>query len=110
MRNITDKVKLRELLMSRYLNPRSDAELSAYDTYWDAVSTEKTLLSERYRMGKAKGKTEGNAEMLMLLLGHKFKAVPMDYHQMIQEANAEILQKWARRALESATIESIFKD
>jgi predicted transposase/invertase (TIGR01784 family) len=88
----------------------SKAELSAYDIYWDAVSTEKTLLSERYEAGEIKGKVGGNAEMLILLLGHKFKVVPMDYHQMIQEANAEVLQKWARRALESATIESIFED
>jgi predicted transposase/invertase (TIGR01784 family) len=37
-------------------------ELAAYDTYWDAVSTERTLLDERYQQGIEKGKTEGIAE------------------------------------------------
>lgn len=32
----------------------SEAELAAYDTYWDTISTEKTLLSERYTLGKRK--------------------------------------------------------
>ena len=34
-------------------------ELAAYDTYWDAVSTEKTLLDERYQQGMKKGIAEG---------------------------------------------------
>lgn len=69
--------------MPRYLNPRSDeeaactqAELAAYETYWDTVSTEKTLLTERYEMGmaegeakgKAKGKAERNFELAKIML------------------------------------------
>ena len=37
----------------------SSAELEAYDAYWDSVSTEKTLLTGRYREGRAEGFAEG---------------------------------------------------
>ena len=33
-------------------------ELQAYDSYWDAVSTEKTLFAGRYREGRAEGQAE----------------------------------------------------
>jgi predicted transposase/invertase (TIGR01784 family) len=34
-------------------------ELAVYDTYWDTVSTENTLLYERYQQGMEQGKAEG---------------------------------------------------
>jgi predicted transposase/invertase (TIGR01784 family) len=37
------------------------AELAAYETYWDTVSTEKTFLNERYEMGLMEGETRGEA-------------------------------------------------
>ena len=37
----------------------SPAELDAYDRFWDAVSTEKTLKAGAYAEGKAEGLTEG---------------------------------------------------
>jgi len=43
----------------------SKEELAAYDTYWDTVSNEKTLLSERYQLGKTEGIKVG--EQLALL-------------------------------------------
>ncbi|HEV2524138.1 MAG TPA: PD-(D/E)XK nuclease family transposase [Gammaproteobacteria bacterium] len=50
------------------------AELEAYDTYWDAVSTEKTLLSDRYEKGKEKGNVESKADIAkkMLIKGMEF--------------------------------------
>src|SRR6185312_15739769 len=39
-------------------------ELNAYETYWDAVRTEKTLLIGRYDEGKAEGLAEGRVEGL----------------------------------------------
>ncbi|MCX7116632.1 MAG: hypothetical protein NTW94_01735 [Legionellales bacterium] len=53
--------------MSRYLDPKADkeavsiteqsayspTELDAYDRFWDAVSTEKTLKAGAYAEGKA---------------------------------------------------------
>lgn len=40
----------------------SEAELEAYDKYWDEVSTQKTLLSGYYRQGKEEGKETGRNE------------------------------------------------
>ena len=40
----------------------TDAELRAYDKFWDSVSVERTLLDDRYQKGKEEGKEEGRAE------------------------------------------------
>ena len=48
----------------------SDAELRAYDKFWDSVSVERTLIDDSYQKGKEegiaegmeKGKTEGKHE------------------------------------------------
>jgi predicted transposase/invertase (TIGR01784 family) len=37
-------------------------ELAIYDTYWDTVSTEKTLMADKYAEGKIEGKVEGANE------------------------------------------------
>jgi predicted transposase/invertase (TIGR01784 family) len=42
----------------------TEGELNAYETYWDAVRTEKTLLIGRYDEGKAEGLAEGRVEGL----------------------------------------------
>ena len=40
----------------------SDAELWAYDKFWDSVSVERTLIDDSYQKGIEKGKEEGRAE------------------------------------------------
>ena len=40
----------------------SDAELWAIDRYWDSVSRERTIMSEKFLKGEAKGHAEGLAE------------------------------------------------
>ena len=42
----------------------TDAELRAYDKFWDSVSVERTLLDDSYQKGMEKGKEEGIAEGL----------------------------------------------
>ena len=37
----------------------TDAELRAYDKFWDSVSVERTLLDDRYQKGKEEGIAEG---------------------------------------------------
>ena len=39
-----------------------DAELRAYDKFWDSVSVERTLLDDRYQKGMEKGMEKGRAE------------------------------------------------
>ena len=38
----------------------SDAELRAYDKFWDSVSVERTLLDDRYQKGMEKGMEKGS--------------------------------------------------
>ena len=40
----------------------SDAELYAIDRYWDSVSRERTIMSEKFLLGEAKGRAEGRVE------------------------------------------------
>ena len=40
----------------------TDAELRAYDKFWDSVSVERTLIDDSYQKGKEQGKEEGIAE------------------------------------------------
>ena len=42
----------------------TDAELRAYDKFWDSVSVERTLLDDRYQKGIEKGMEKGIAEGL----------------------------------------------
>ena len=37
----------------------TDAELRAYDKFWDSVSVERTLLDDRYQKGMEEGMEEG---------------------------------------------------
>ena len=40
----------------------SDAELRAYDKFWDSVSVERTLIDDSYQKGKEEGMEKGRAE------------------------------------------------
>ena len=40
----------------------TDAELWAYDKFWDSVSVERTLIDDSYQKGKEEGKAEGKHE------------------------------------------------
>ena len=37
-------------------------ELDLYESYWDQISREKTLIMDRYITGKVEGRAEGRAE------------------------------------------------
>ena len=53
---------IKEALSLLEISSYSEAELLAYDKSWDAVSSERTLLSGRYKEGKAEGEAKGRAE------------------------------------------------
>ena len=46
----------------------TDAELWAYDKFWDSVSVERTLIDDSYQKGKEEGKHEANTETAQRLL------------------------------------------
>jgi predicted transposase/invertase (TIGR01784 family) len=54
--------EIREAIELSEQSAYNAAELEAYDTYWDTVSTERTLLSDRYEKGKEEGLVEGETK------------------------------------------------
>ena len=55
----------------------TDAELRAYDKFWDSVSVERTLLDDRYQKGMEKGRAEG-MNLRSLEIARKMLANGMD--------------------------------
>ncbi len=70
----------------------TDAELRAYDKFWDSVSVERTLIDDRYQKGIEKGKEEGIAE-----------GMEMGMKQGMEKGRAEGMEKgMSQRSLEIA--------
>ena len=63
----------------------SDAELRAYDKFWDSVSVERTLIDDSYQ----KGKEEGRAECL---------------EKGMNQRSLEIARKMLAKGMDEATI------
>ena len=62
-------------------------ELNAYESYWDAVRTEKTLMLGKYDEGLAKGLAEGEAK------GKQEKAIEMAKSFILQGVDLAIVEK-----------------
>ena len=75
----------------------TDAELRAYDKFWDSVSVERTLLDDRYQKGMEKGIAEG-LEMGMKQGMEKGKA------EGKHEANTETAQRLLAMGLSAEEI------
>ena len=48
----------------------TDAELRAYDKFWDSVSVERTLLDDRYQRGKEEGMNQRSLEIAKKMLAN----------------------------------------
>ena len=46
----------------------TDAELRAYDKFWDSVSVERTLLDDRYQKGREEGMSQRSLEIARKML------------------------------------------
>ncbi len=46
----------------------SDAELRAYDKFWDSVSVERTLIDDSYQKGKVEGMSQQSLEIARKML------------------------------------------
>jgi len=72
----------------------SKEELAAYDTYWDTVSTEKTLIEGKYQEGKAEGRAEGKAEeKIQIAKAMLDKGCSIDLISQVTELSGEDIQR-----------------
>ena len=76
----------------------TDAELRAYDKFWDSVSVERTLLDDRYQKGMEKGKEEGIAEGMEK--GMNQKALEIAKNMLAMGLSAEQVAKATQLSLE----------
>lgn len=85
-------------------------ELAAYNKHWDAVSTEKMIISDSYEKGLEEGSLKTEKKILLLLLQQKFGSVPTSYSiQIEQTSDNHLLLSWTQNVLFAANIEDVFK-
>lgn len=71
----------------------TEAELRAYDKFWDSVSVERTLLDDRFQKGVKQGKEEGMAEGMK-----QGKELGMN------QKSLEIAKKMLAKGMDAATV------
>lgn len=72
-------------------------ELNAYESYWDSVRTEKTLLIGRFEEGKMEGKIEGKMERNIEIAINMLKAnKPRDEISLFTALSLEEIENLAR--------------
>ena len=83
----------------------TDAELRAYDKFWDSVSVERTLIDDSYQKGKEKGKEEGIAEgMEMGMKQGMEKGRAEGMEEGMSQRSLEIARKMLAQGLDEAMI------
>ena len=83
----------------------SDAELRAYDKFWDSVSVERTLLDDRYQKGMEKGiekgfekgRAEGRAE-------GKAEGMEEGIEKGMNQRSLEIAKKMLANGMDDASV------
>ncbi len=72
-------------------------ELNLYESYWDQVSRDKTLLSGKYDEGKAKGRAEGKIETMVEVATHMLmEHEPLDKISKFTGLSQEMILKLKR--------------
>ena len=75
----------------------SDAELRAYDKFWDSVSVERTLLDDRYQKGMEKGIEKGRAE-------GKAEGMEEGIEKGMNQRSLEIARKMLANGMDDASV------
>lgn len=100
----------RALNVLHIMNFETDEEIDAYEDHLKWLRIETNTLRNYEAKGEARGEVKGKTELLLFLLQHKFKMVPVHYQQKIEQANDQHLKQWASRVLECSAIEEVFEE
>lgn len=79
----------------------SKGELQAYEDYWRAVRTEKTLIEERYR--------EGKVDMLLQFIKFRFGNVPKILEERIKKMDPNILLAFSQQVFNAQSIDEMME-
>ena len=83
----------------------SDAELRAYDKFWDSVSVERTLIDDSYRKGKEEGMEKGIAEgMEMGIKQGMEKGREEGMEKGMSQRSLEIARKMLAKGMDEASV------
>ncbi|MBD9057131.1 MAG: hypothetical protein EGR34_03130 [Prevotella sp.] len=75
----------------------SDAELRAYDKFWDSVSVERTLIDDSYQKGKEEGMEKGIAEGME-------KGMKQGMEKGMSQRSLEIARKMLAKGMDDASV------
>ena len=75
----------------------SDAELRAYDKFWDSVSVERTLIDDSYQKGKEEGMEKGIAESME-------KGMKQGMEKGMSQRSLEIARKMLAKGMDEASV------
>ena len=75
----------------------TDAELRAYDKFWDSVSVERTLLDDRFQKGMEEGMEKGRAE-------GKEEGRAEGIEEGMSQRSLEIARKMLAKGMDEASI------
>ena len=75
----------------------SDAELRAYDKFWDSVSVERTLIDDSYQKGKEEGMEKGIAEGME-------KGMKQGMEKGMNLRSLEIARKMLEKGMDEASV------
>ena len=75
----------------------SDAELRAYDKFWDSVSVERTLIDDSYQTGKEEGMEKGIAEGME-------KGMKQGMEKGMSQRSLEIARKMLAKGMDEASV------
>ena len=75
----------------------TDAELRAYDKFWDSVSVERTLIDDSYQKGKEEGMEKGIAEGME-------KGMKQGMEKGMSQRSLEIARKMLAKGMDEASV------
>ena len=75
----------------------SDAELRAYDKFWDSVSVERTLIDDSYQKGKEEGMEKGIAEGME-------QGMKQGMEKGMSQRSLEIARKMLAKGMDEASV------
>ena len=98
----TRKVRKKEELK---ISVFTDAELRAYDKFWDSVRVERTIQYDSFQKGKEEGKEEGRAEgMEMGMKQGMEKGRAEGLEEGMSQRSLEIAKKMLAKGMDEASV------